>query len=201
MQQSAPRSISPLATFLTLAAVAFAMVVGMTAPRLRDRHGSPQQDLPLGDLAAIAAIHESRAQSDAAAGRERERAIDALPELTAATVGTRAAPDLGPAGWTLDDARNVELSPGRLGTMLLFRSGDRDGRLSVTLLPDDGRAVRLDGFGRAAPLAPGDEWLERLEPADSGPERVAWALADGRVLWLVLAERDADLARVAPLLK
>ena len=201
MQQSAPRSISPLATFLTLAAVAFAMVVGMTAPRLRDRHGSPQQDLPLGDLAAIAAMHEARAASDAAAGRERERAIDALPELTAATVGTRAAPDLEPGGWTLDDARNVELSPGRLGTMLLFRSPDRDGRLSVTLMPDDGRAVRLDGFGRAAPLAPGDEWLERLEPGDSGPSRLAWALADGRVLWLVLAERDADVAGVAPLLK
>lgn len=194
-------AISPLATFLTLAAVAFAVVVGMTAPRLRDRHGSPQQDQPLGDLAAIAAIHESRAAQDAAGGRSRERAIEALAELTASTVGTRDAPDLAAAGWTLDDVRNVELAPGRLGTMLLFRADRTEARLSVTLLADDGHAVRLDGFGRAAPIAPGQEWLERLEPDDGGPPRVAWALADGRVLWLVLADRDSDVARVAPLLK
>jgi hypothetical protein len=201
MQQTAPRTISPLATVLTLAAVAFAVAVGMTAPRLRDRHGSPQQDLPLGDLAAVAAIHEARAEEDAAAGRARERAIDALGELLAATVGTRGGPDLASTAWALDDVRNVELSPGLQGTMLLYRSPGRATRLSVTMLPDDGHAVRLDGFGRAAPIAPGQEWLERLEPSDRSPPRVAWALADGRVLWLVLAEREQDVAVVAPLLK
>ncbi|MFM7798467.1 MAG: hypothetical protein ACKPBA_05730 [Planctomycetota bacterium] len=201
MQQTAPRTISPLATALTLAAVAFAVAVGMTAPRLRDRHGSPQQDLPLGDLAAIAAIHESRAEEDAAAGRARERAIEALAELTAATVGTRTAPDLASTAWSLDDVRNVELAPGLTGTMLLYRSPERPTRLSITMLPDAGHAVRLDGFGRAAPIAPGQEWRGRLEPSDRGPARVAWALADGRVLWLVLAEREQDVAVVAPLLK
>ena len=199
-ESRAPR-ISPAATVLTLAAVAFAVIIGVTGPRLRDRVGSVQQDHPLGDLAAIAAMHESRAGADAAGGRERDAALARLPDLADATVGRRGAPDLSSAGWEPDDARNVELAPGILGTMVLYRGGASGGPLSVTMLPDRGNAVRYDGFGRAAPIAPGDEWLELLEDDSGAPARAAYALSDGRTLWLVLAGSRSEAAQVARLLK
>ncbi len=199
-ESRAPR-ISPAATALTLAAVAFAVIVGVTGPRLRDRVGSVQQDHPLGDLAAIAAMHESRAGADALGGRERDAALARLPDLAEATVGRRGAPDLSSAGWQPDDARNVELAPGVMGTMVLYRGNGSAAPLSVTMLPDRGQAVRYDGFGRAAPIAPGDEWLELLDDGSGEPPRAAYALADGRVLWLVLAGSRAEAARVARLLK
>lgn len=199
-ESRAPR-ISPAATALTLAAVAFAVLVGVTGPRLRDRVGSVQQDHPLGDLAAIAAMHEERAGADAAGGRERGAALARLPDLAESTVGRRGAPDLSAAGWTPDDARNVELAPGVMGTMVLYRGPSSAGPLSVTMLPDRGHAVRYDGFGRAAPIAPGDEWLELLEDDAGGRPRTAYALADGRVLWLVLAASRGEAAQVARLLK
>ena len=199
-ESRAPR-ISPAATALTLAAVAFAVIVGVTGPRLRDRVGSVQQDHPLGDLAAIAAMHESRAGADALGGRERDAALARLPDLAEATVGRRGAPDLSSAGWQPDDARNVELAPGVMGTMVLYRGDGSTAPLSVTMLPDRGQAVRYDGFGRAAPIAPGDEWLELLDDGSGEPPRAAYALADGRVLWLVLAGSRAEAARVARLLK
>lgn len=199
-ESRAPR-ISPAATVLTLAAVAFAVLVGVTGPRLRDRVGSVQQDHPLGDLAAIAAMHEARAGADALGGRERDAALARLPDLAEATVGRRGAPDLSLAGWEPDDARNVELAPGVMGTMVLYRGNGSAERLSVTMLPDRGQAVRYDGFGRAAPIAPGDEWLELLEDGSGERPRAAYALADGRVLWLVLAGSRSEAAQVARLLK
>ena len=199
-ESRAPR-ISPAATVLTLAAVAFAVLVGVTGPRLRDRVGSVQQDHPLGDLAAIAAMHEARAGADALGGRERDAALARLPDLAEATVGRRGAPDLSSAGWQPDDARNVELAPGVMGTMVLYRGDGSTAPLSVTMLPDRGQAVRYDGFGRAAPIAPGDEWLELLDDGSGETPRAAYALADGRVLWLVLAGSRAEAARVARLLK
>ena len=69
------------------------------------------------------------------------------------------------------------------------------------MLPDEGRAVRYDGFGRPIPLAPGDEWLERVTDDAHGRSRMAYAFADGRVLWLVLADRRSALVPVAKLLK
>ena len=50
--------VSPLAIGLTFATVIFAVVIGLTGPRLRERHGTTQQDLPIGDLATYAAMHE-----------------------------------------------------------------------------------------------------------------------------------------------
>jgi len=199
-ESRAPR-ISPAATVLTLAAVAFAVIIGVTGPRLRDRVGSVQQDHPLGDLAAIAAMHESRAGADALGGRERDAALARLPDLAEATVGRRGAPDLSAAGWQPDDARNVELAPGMMGTMVLYRGNGSAAPLSVTMLPDRGQAVRYDGFGRAAPIAPGDEWLELLDDGSGEAPRTAYALADGRVLWLVLAGGRAQAAQVARLLR
>jgi hypothetical protein len=68
------------------------------------------------------------------------------------------------------------------------------------MLPDRGDVVRLDGFGRALPLAPGEEWIDVV--SDEGlPGRTAWAMADGRTLWLVLAGDRADVAAVARLLR
>jgi hypothetical protein len=63
MQHSPPTrrpSISPLATALTLACVAFAVVLGITGPRLRDRHGSHQQDHPIAEVALVAALPQHR---------------------------------------------------------------------------------------------------------------------------------------------
>jgi hypothetical protein len=95
----------------------------------------------------------------------------------------------------------VELAPQVLGTMVIYRNAAGTDALSVTMLPDDGRAVRYDGFGRAVPLAPGDEWLEALTDDEGDRARTAFAFADGRILWLVLAENRAAVAGVAKLLK
>ena len=167
----------------------------------RSRHGVALPDLPVGDLATIAAMHEERATQDAQAGRSRETALAQLPALAAETVGRTAGADLLHAGWTADDARNVELAPNVHGTMVIYRHEDSDASLSVTMLPDEGRAVRYDGFGRTIPLAPGDEWLERVTDDSHGRSRMAYAFADGRVLWLVLADRRSALVPVAKLLK
>ena len=193
--------ISPAATALTVAVLFFAVMIGITAPRLRDRHGTVQQDLPVGDLVAIAAMHEARAAEDIEEGRQRAAALAKLPELATETVGRTTGADLAGAGWTPDDARNVELAPQVLGTMVIYRNAAGTDALSVTMLPDDGRAVRYDGFGRAVPLAPGDEWLEALTDDEGARARTAFAFADGRILWLVLAENRAAVAGVAKLLK
>lgn len=197
-----PVRISPLATALTLAVVGFAIVIGITGPRLRDRQGPAQPELPLGELATIAAMHEARALSDIMEGRSREAALAKIPELiklAALDKQPMTAADLSTAGWMLEDARNAELAPGVTGTMVLYRHEDSGATLSVVMLPDQGRAVRFDGFGRAVALAPGDEWLETV--AEDFRGRTAYALADGRILWLVLAERPSALTPVAKLLR
>ncbi len=202
MQQTPPdrtSPISPLATALTLACVAFAVVLGITGPRLRDRHGSHQQDHPLAEVALVAALHERRAEQDAERGRERDAALGRLPSMLAEVVG-RAAPDLTPAGLEPLDARIVELAPGLRGVMVPFGTTQAGTVATVTLMPDRGDVVRLDGFGRALPLAPGTEWLETVSD-DGLTERTAWAMADGRTLWLVLADDRADVAAVARLLR
>jgi len=202
MQQSPPTRtppISPLATGLTLACVAFAVVVGITGPRLRDRHGSHQQDHPLAEVALVAALHERRAEQDAERGRERDAALGRLPSMLAEVVG-RGAPNLSPAGLVPLDARIVELAPGLRGVMVPYGTPQAGTVATVTLMPDRGDVVRLDGFGRALPLAPGVEWLEPVSDGDLA-ERTAWAMADGRTLWLVLADNRADVAAVARLLR
>jgi hypothetical protein len=202
MQETTPprqASISPLATGLTLACVAFAVVLGITGPRLRDRHGSVQQDHPLADVATVAALHERRAERDAELGRGREAALERLPALLEEAAG-RDAPDLSAAGLEPVDARIAELAPGLRGVMIAYGTPDAGTVLTLTMLPDLGDVVRLDGFGRALPLAPGEEWIDVV--ADEGlPGRTAWAMADGRTLWLVLAGDRADVAAVARLLR
>ena len=195
--------VSPVAIGLTFATVIFAVVIGLTGPRLRERQGTTQQDLPIGDLATIAAMHEMRATTDIADGRDREAALAKLPELMREALGARAtsAPDLSTVGWSADDARNVELAPGVLGTMVLYKNHETNAILSVIMIPDDGRPVRFDGFGRAIPIAPGDEWLQLLAADESGHARTAYALSDGRVLWLVIGNGQSAIARVAKLLK
>ena len=195
--------VSPVAIGLTFATVIFAVVIGLTGPRLRERQGTTQQDLPIGDLATIAAMHEMRATTDIADGRDREAALAKVPELMREALGARAtsAPDLSAVGWSADDARNVELAPGFLGTMVLYKNYETNAILSVIMLPDDGRPVRFDGFGRAIPIAPGDEWLQLLAADESGHARTAYALSDGRVLWLVIGNGQSAIARVAKLLK
>ena len=49
--------------------------------------------------------------------------------------------------------------------------------------------------------ATGDEWLEALTDDEGARARTAFAFADGRILWLVLAENRAAVAGVAKLLK
>ena len=198
---AASARISPLAVALTLGAAAFAVTLGITGPRLRGRDGSGPAYVRIGDLATIAAMHEARAAQDAAGGRARRDALAQLPALAQETVGRAAGADLEPAGWIPDDVRNVELAPGVHGTMVLYRHEDSDATLSVTMLPDDGRAAHPDGFGRTVPLAPGDEWLEAVADDAGSRAHVAYALADGQVLWLVLADRRSTLVPVAKLLK
>jgi hypothetical protein len=85
--------------------------------------------------------------------------------------------------------------------MVLYKNHETNAILSVIMIPDDGRPVRFDGFGRAIPIAPGDEWLQLLAADESGHARTAYALSDGRVLWLVIGNGQSAIARVAKLLK
>lgn len=194
---------SPLAIALTLACVAFAVLVGVTGPRLRARHGSAQQDLPLGELAQVAALHEARALLDMQRGRSREAALTLLADIARETVGRDRGADLEEAGFRPLDARIVEVAPGVKGAMVVYASAAPERIASVTMLPDDGRTVLIDGFGRAMPLAPGQEWIDAVIADDStaaasnaGP-RIAYAFADGTVLWVVLADDRATLASIA----
>ncbi len=135
--------VSLVAIGLTLAMVIFAVVIGLTGPRLRERQGTTQQDLPIGDLATIAAMHEMLAATDFARGRDHEAALAKLPELMREALGARAtsAPDLSAVGWSADDARNVELAPGVLGTMVLYKNHETNAMLSVIMISDDGRPL------------------------------------------------------------
>ena len=198
--RTGPR-LSPAATVLALGAVAFAVAVGISGPRLADRTGSAQQDPAIGELAGMAARYEERIAFDLARAAGAEGGLALVGELTAATVGERAAVDLRPAGWTADDAHNVELLPGLMATMVRYEGEEPGASLSVTMLPDDGRAVRYDGFGQALPLAPGQEWLGSARAGTGAPERVAYAYADGRILWIVLAPSRRELQPVARLLR
>ena len=196
-------SISPVATILTLLSVALAVATGIAAPRLRDRHASAQQEATIDELAAVAAMHESRALLDMARGRARDAALALIDEIARETVGRDTCADLAEAGLHPIDARIVELAPDIRGAMVVYGTDEGDRTVSVTMLADKGQAVRLDGFGRAVPLAPGDEWLDAVVDAESavagstaGP-RVAYAFADGRVLWIVLAEDRRTIRAVA----
>jgi hypothetical protein len=195
--------ISPVATVLTLLSVALAVATGIAAPRLRDRHASAQQEATIDELATVAAMHESRALLDMSRGRARDAALALIDEIARETVGRDTCADLADAGLHPVDARIVELAPDLRGAMVLYGTDEGDRTVSVTMLPDRGHAVRLDGFGRAVPLAPGDEWLDAVVDAESaaagstaGP-RVAYAFADGRVLWIVLADDRRTIRAVA----
>ena len=196
-------AISPVATILTLLSVALAVATGIAAPRLRDRHASAQQEATIDELATVAAMHESRALLDMSRGRARDAALALIDEIARETVGRETCADLAEAGLRPIDARIVELAPDIRGAMVVYGTDEGDRTVSVTMLPDRGAAVRLDGFGRAVPLAPGDEWLDAVVDAESavagstaGP-RVAYAFADGRVLWIVLAEDRRTIRAVA----
>ena len=192
---------SPLAVALTIAAVGGAVLLGVFGPRLRDRTGSVQQDPGIGELAELAARYEEQMGLEAPFGGDRASALPRMRELTAATVGGRDAPDLSRAGWTPLDVRNVELAPGTFATMVTYAGEDQGRELAVAMLEDTGRAVRHDGFGRAVPLAPGQEWTGDARAGSGARDRSAWAFADGRVLWIVLADRPSDLPAVARILE
>ncbi len=193
--------ISALAVGLTIAAVGVAILMGVAGPRLRERHGSTQQELPVGELASIAALHESQAAYDILNGRSREAALERMDALAAETIGRATAPDFSAAGFDPDDARIVELAPNVHALMVIYRGREDDEILTVAMLPDDGRVVRYDGFGRALPFPPGDEWIETMLDEHGAPRRTAYATSDGRVFWLLLASGRPTLARTAPMLR
>jgi hypothetical protein len=193
--------LSPAATVLALGTVAFAVALGIAGPRLRGRTASTQQDCAVGELAEMAARYEERVELDLARAAGGEGGLPRIRELTAATVGPRDPVDLSSAGWLADDAHNVELQPGLMATMVRYESDPAGSSVTVTMLPDDGRAVRYDGFGRAVPLAPGQEWLGSVRAGTGAPERVAYAFADGDTLWIVLARSRTELVPAARLLR
>ncbi|MFO0961610.1 MAG: hypothetical protein U0625_01750 [Phycisphaerales bacterium] len=193
--------ISPVAVGLTLAAVAFAVMLGVKGPRLRERHGSTQQDLPVGELATMAALHEAQAAYDILNGRSREAALDRMDQLAAETIGHATAPDFTSIGYDADDARIVEIAPSVHALMVLYRNREDDEILTVAMLPDDGRVVRYDGFGRALPFPPGDEWFEVLADEQGGSRRAAFATSDGRIFWLLLGNGPQALSKAAAKLR
>ncbi|MFO0782975.1 MAG: hypothetical protein U0636_04765 [Phycisphaerales bacterium] len=193
-----PARVSPAAVLATLAAVVAAVVIGMTGPHLRDRAGGAQQDQPIGELAIMAELNEAQAAYDQAHGRSQEVTPDRTSALAAEVLGHPAlVPDLTAHGYQLRDARVVPLSTDLRALALLYRPEHGAGALSVFMMPDHGRIVRFDGFGRALPLAPGEEWagsgIER-----NGRPRTVYAATDGGTLWMVTAATPDDVIRVAP---
>lgn len=186
---SAPRDrISPMAVALTAAAVVLAMVVGLTGPRLRDRHASSQQEMPIGEL-AFAAEHREAQQAFDVARRSAAPVTPERLETLSREVFDEAhlAPNLSARGFDLLDARVVELAPGTRALALFHRARQGDGVVTLYGVRDAGRFVRHDGFGRALPLAPGDEWASSGLADRDGPPRVLYAVTDGSTLWLMLA--------------
>lgn len=186
---SAPRDrISPMAVALTAAAVVLAMVVGLTGPRLRDRHASSQQELPIGELAFAAEHREAQQAFDVARRNAAPVTPERLETLSREVFDEpHLAPNLSARGFDLLDARVVELAPGTRALALFHRAQKGDGVVTLYGVRDAGRFVRHDGFGRALPLAPGDEWASSGLAERDGPPRVLYAVTDGSTLWLMLA--------------
>lgn len=186
---SAPRDrISPMAVALTAAAVVLAMVVGLTGPRLRDRHASSQQEMPIGELAFAAEHREAQQAFDVARRSAAPVTPERLETLSREVFDEpHLAPSLSARGFDLLDARVVELTPGTRALALFHRAKKGDGVVTLYGVRDAGRFVRHDGFGRALPLAPGDEWASSGLAERDGPPRVLYAVTDGSTLWLMLA--------------
>ncbi len=68
--------ISPTAVLLTGAAVVAAMIIGLTGPRLRDRHGTGVEELPIGELAYMAELLEARQAFEVAHARAKPAAVE-----------------------------------------------------------------------------------------------------------------------------
>ncbi len=190
--------VSPVAVALSVIAIGVAVAIGVTGPRLRERQASTQQDLPVGEVAVAVARHQMQSAIDLREGRSAAAALERMDRLATDTMG-HPMPDLSEAGYAPEDARIVELGPDMHALMVVYRDAAAGDVASVVLLPDDGRVVRLDGFGRALPLAPGDEWDEALTDDRGDPAGAAWATTDGRVLHVLLARDRAVLARLAPM--
>lgn len=190
--------ISPSAVFLTAAAVVAAVVVGWAGPRLRDRHGSAQQELPIGELAYAAEYREAQQAFDVARRALSGAPSEELGRMAREVFGQEVlAPDLSAGEYALRDARVVELAPGSKALALLHRRAQGEGTVTLYGLRDEGRFVRLDGFGSALPLAPGDEWVGLGQAERDGPARVVYAVTDGTVLWLMLAPDAQTVAELA----
>lgn len=216
--------ISPTAVLLTGAAVIASMIIGLTGPKLRDRHGSAQQELPVGELAYGAEVQalqqeflaenaralpagpaDEYAPKDAAADRPPAQPADSdrIAKITQAGLGRQvSAPDLSKLGFEPLDARIVQLAPSTRALAVLYerkRANDpRATTITLFVVPEVERIVRLDGFGRALPFAPGDEWASSGLLERSGPASTIYATADADLLWLLVAPEARTVVELAP---
>jgi hypothetical protein len=180
--------ISPTAVLLTGAALVLAVVLGLYGPRLRDRHASMQQELPVGELAYAAEYREAQQAFDVARKSALPVTNDRVAALAEEALGHAVLPpNLAAEGFSLRDARVVELAPDNKALALFHKRDQGDGVVSLFGLKDNGRFIRFDGFGSALPLAPGDEWVSNGLAERDGPARVIYAVTDGEMMWIMLA--------------
>jgi hypothetical protein len=227
--------ISPTAVLLTGAAVIASMIIGLTGPKLRDRHCGAQQELPVGELAYGAEVQAlqqeflaenaralpagpadtapnsddsaSPSAPDTTADRPPSQPADAqrIAKITLAALGRAvSAPDLSKTGFQPVDARIAQLAPGTRALAVLYeRVRASDGRsttVTIFVVPDVERIVRFDGFGRALPFAPGDEWASSGLLERTGPASTIYATADHDLLWLLVAPEARLVVELAPYL-
>ncbi|MBL9141369.1 MAG: hypothetical protein JNK53_05830 [Phycisphaerae bacterium] len=192
-------TVSPTAVLLTGAAVVAAVVLGLMGPRLRDRHGSSQQELPVGELAYTAEHREAQQAFDVARKQSLPVSDDRLATLSHEVFGhVVLAPNLAAEGFALRDARVVELAPDNKALALFHKREKGEGMVTLFGLKDEGRFIRFDGFGSALPLAPGDEWVSGGLAERDGPPRIIYAVTDGSMLWLMLASDARTVVELAP---
>lgn len=197
--------ISPTAVLLTGAAVIASMIIGLTGPRLRDRHGSVQQEFPVGELGYLAEVQEAKQAFAVLRGGEPAGAPndERVATLTREAFGRSfAVPDLTSMGFQAKDARIADLAPAVRTLSILYEgTGERrDQLLSLFAMPDIGRMVRFDGFGSAVPFAPGDEWISLGTQMRDGPRRALYATVDHDTVWMLVAPTARDVVAAAPLL-
>lgn len=151
--------ISSTAMMLTGAAIVAAMIVGLTGPRLRDRHGTLLQETPIGELAYMAELQEIQQAFELRhaharpAGQEERAATDTSGTGDDGRAGSMRSTD-GPRLQSADPARVASITRDAFGRAMRAPDLSAEG-----YTPQDARIVLL---------APGIKALAVMYTHDGG---------------------------------
>lgn len=129
-----------------------------------------------------------------------QAAREAARSISRELLGRRIdPPDLAGAGFELSLARPVNLGSTKPNAVALgYLDRQRRAFLALFVLPDDGRFVLFDDFGRPVPLEPERSLIEPLDRFRNDPT-AAFVWSSGPLLWIGIADsrEDAEALRSA----